>query len=65
MNRCLTFNEEIVSNLNPMIVEFFIVDISRKYPIPSRPFETVASDFLGPFRATEEGYKYILVSYKI
>ena len=32
-----------------------------KYPIPSRPFETVAFDFLGPFRATEEGNKYILV----
>ena len=32
-----------------------------KYPIPSRPFETVASDFLGPFRASEEGNKYILV----
>ena len=32
-----------------------------KYPIPSRPFETVAFDFLGPFRATEEGNRYILV----
>jgi len=33
----------------------------EKYSISSRPFETVAFDFLGPFRATEEGNKYILV----
>ena len=32
-----------------------------KYPIQSRPFKTVAFDYPGPFRATEERNKYIFV----
>ena len=31
-----------------------------KYPVPKRPFDTIASDVLGPLRITEKGNRYIL-----
>ena len=33
----------------------------QKYPIPIRPFHTIASDILGPLRETDSGNKYILI----
>ena len=33
----------------------------RKYPLPSKPFERVAMDFLGPLPLTDKGNKYILL----
>ena len=32
-----------------------------KHPLPDTPFQNLATDFLGPFSATEQGNKYILV----
>ena len=34
---------------------------ARKYPLPSKPFERVAMDILGPLPLTVNGNKYILV----
>ena len=33
----------------------------RKYPLPSKPFERVAMDFLGPLKTTNNNNRYILV----
>ena len=32
-----------------------------QYPIPDKPFEIISCDFLGPFRETEKGNRYLLV----
>ena len=46
--------------MNAMVFDTSPMELG-KYPIPSRSFETVALNFLLPFRVTEEGNKYILV----
>lgn len=56
--------KEIVQNCDPCIRVKARAPVpvpAGKYPLPSRPWERVAMDFLGPLPTTPRGQKYILV----